>query len=305
MFNPSFFVIGAYRSGTTTLYRMLRQHPGVFLPLEKEPNWLAVEDNPEASHILRERSVPDRAAYEALYRERGADQVPGDISPEYLRNPHVAGHLAEIAPDARLVAILRNPIERAWSDFLLHRRDGNEPCETLVDALAQQSDRTTDGDHRAGHYLDSGMYATQLQRYLDRFPAEAVQVHLFEDLKTDLDGTMRAIFSHIGVDPGVEVEREKPINASGIPRNPVVAQVLKARSRLRPYVSRSVLERARPLWDRVLSSQLDRPTLGDADRQLLADHYRDEIPALGKLLDRDLSHWLRDTVARDDGRSDS
>lgn len=294
MFNPSFFVIGAYRSGTTTLYRMLRQHPGVFLPLEKEPNWLAVEDNPEASHILRERSVADRVAYEALYADRRADQVPGDISPEYLRNPHVAGHLASVAPGARLVAVLRNPVDRAWSDFLLHRRDGNETCETLVEALGQQSARTTNGDHRAGHYLDSGLYATQLRRYLDHFPADQLQVHLFEDLKTDLDGTMRSIFAHIGVDPDVEVEGEQPINASGIPRNPVVATALRARSRLRPYVSRSVLERARPLWDRVLSTQLDRPSLGPADRRVLLDHYADEIPELARLLDRDLSHWMEE-----------
>ncbi|MEM9565491.1 MAG: sulfotransferase [Actinomycetota bacterium] len=294
MFNPSFFVIGAYRSGTTTLYRMLRQHPGVFLPLEKEPNWLAVEDNPEASHILRERSVADRVAYEALYADRRADQVPGDISPEYLRNPHVAGHLASVAPGARLVAVLRNPVDRAWSDFLLHRRDGNETCETLVEALGQQSARTTNGDHRAGHYLDSGLYATQLRRYLDHFPADQLQVHLFEDLKTDLDGTMRSIFAHIGVDPDVEVEGEQPINASGIPRNPVVATALKARSHLRPYVSRSVLERARPLWDRVLSTQLDRPSLSPADRRVLLDHYADEIPELARLLDRDLSHWMEE-----------
>ncbi len=294
MFNPSFFVIGAYRSGTTTLYRMLRQHPGVFLPLEKEPNWLAVEGNPEASHILRERSVADRAAYEALYADRGVDQLPGDISPEYLRNPHVAGHLAGVAPEARLVAVLRNPVDRAWSDFLLHRRDGNETCETLVEALTQQSARTTDGDHRAGHYLDTGMYATQLRRYLDHFPGEQLQVHLFEDLKTDLDGTMRSIFTHIGVDADVAVEGEQPINASGIPRNPVVATALKARSHLRPYVSRSVLERARPLWDRVLSTQLDRPSLSPADRRVLLDHYADEIPELARLLDRDLSHWMEE-----------
>lgn len=292
--NPSFFVIGAYRSGTTTLYRLLRQHPEVFLPLEKEPNFFAVDGNPDASDILKTRAINDRAGYEALYRSCGPEQKAGDVSPEYLRNPYVAAHLAAQVPEARLVAVLRNPIERAWSDFLLHRRDGNEPCETLGEALGQQSDRTTGGDHRAGHYVDSGMYAAQLSRYYEVFPAEQIQVHLFEDLNADPAGTMSAIFEHIGVDPTFTVEREAPINASGIPKNPIVASALKARSFFRPYVSRAVLERVRPLWDKAISRQLSRPSLGQSDRRLLADEYRDEIPALEKLLDRDLSHWLED-----------
>jgi hypothetical protein len=292
--NPDFFVIGAYRSGTTTLYRLLRQHPEVFLPLEKEPNWLAVEDNAHVSDVIRERSVPDRAAYEALYRDRGPDQRTGDISPEYLTNSHVAGHLAKLVPEARLVAVLRNPIERAWSDFLLHRRDGNEPHETLSAALADQGARTTGGDHRAGHYIHSGLYATQLRPYFDLFPADQIQVHLFEDLKADPIGVCRAIFTHIGVDPGYTVTPEEAINASGVPRNAAVAAVLKARSRLRPYVSRAMLEKVRPLWDRALASQLDRPTLTAEDRRLLAEQFQDEIPELGRLLDRDLSHWLEE-----------
>ena len=290
--NPSFYVIGAYRSGTTTLYRLLRQHPEVFLPLEKEPNFFAVDGNPDASAVLRSRAVVDRPAYEALYGAAGAGQRSGDVSPEYLRNPHVATHLASEVPDARLVAVLRNPIERAWSDFLLHRRDGNEPFETLSEALAAQSDRTTDGDHRAGHYIDSGMYAQQLRRYYDAFPAEQIQVHLFEDLKADPLATMSAIFGHIGVDDSFRVEPEAPINASGVPTNRVVAATLKARAYVRPYVSRAVLERVRPAWDRMLSKQLTRPTLGAQDRELLAGLYGEEVSALGELLGRDLGGWL-------------
>ncbi|MFK8025101.1 MAG: sulfotransferase [Ilumatobacter sp.] len=289
--NPTFYVIGAYRSGTTTLYRTMRQHPEVFLPLEKEPMFFAIDENPDASPVLRSRSVADRAEYESLYAPCRPDQLPGDISPEYLRNPYVAGHLASVVPDARIVAVLRNPIERAWSDFLLHRRDGNEPCETLEAALAEQAERQSGEDHRAGHYIDTGMYAQQLRRYFDHFPAEQIHVVLFEDLRTDFAATMAAIFEHVGVDPTVTVTEESAINASGVPRNPVVAAVLKARGRLRPYVSRSVLERVRPLWDRVLSTQLDRPTFTPTDRALLTDIYRDEIADLATLLDRDLSAW--------------
>ncbi|MEM7273457.1 MAG: sulfotransferase [Actinomycetota bacterium] len=299
--NPSFFVIGAYRSGTTTLYRLLRQHPGVFLPLKKEPNFFAVDGNPDASDVLREWAVLDRPSYEALYRDCGPDQVAGDVSPEYLASPYVAPHLAATVPDARLVAVLRNPIDRAWSDFLLHRRDGNEPCERFADALDQQEARTRDGDHRAGHYIDTGRYADQLRRYHDHFDPSQLQVHTFEDLTADPVGTMGQIFGHIGVATDVEIDPEPPVNASGVPRNPAVASLLKARNHLRPYVNRSMIERVRPVWERFLSGQLDRPMLSDQDRARLVELYADEIEDIGQILGRDLSHWLQPAGSPSEG----
>lgn len=292
---PSFFVIGAYRSGTTALYRLMRQHPQVFLPLEKEPMFFAIDGNPDASDVLRSRSVKDRAEYEALYAPAEPGQVCGDISPEYLVNPFVPGRLASEVPDARLVVVLRNPVDRAWSDYLLHRRDGNETAESFAEALDLQAARITGGDHRAGHYIDTGMYAGQIERWLAHFDRSQLQVHLFEDVMGDTDATLAKVFSHVGVDPDQDIEPELPINASGIPKNKAVATALKARALIRPYVSRSLLEKVRPAWDRVLSRQLDRPTLTDGDRGTLIDIYRADVMRLSDLIDRDLTHWLETT----------
>lgn len=289
---PDFFVIGAYRSGTTSLYRYLRQHPDVFLPLEKEPNFYAVDGNPDASDVLRSRALTTRAEYDRYYAEAAPSQRRGDISPEYLRNPAAAPRIHRDHPGTPLVAILRNPVERAWSDFLLHRRDGNEPCETFAAALADQTRRQQGGDHRAGHYIDSGMYAAQLDRYLEFFPRDQILVLLYEDLVADRQAGMRRIFEHIGADPEFVTKDEEVVNASGVPTNPVVAFALRQRARLRPYVSRSLLEKARPMWDRFLSRHLERPELTADDRRLLVDIYRDDVTRLGSLLDRDLSHWL-------------
>lgn len=289
---PDFFVIGAYRSGTTSLYRYLRQHPQVFLPLEKEPNFYAVDGNPDASPVLRSRALTTRAEYDRYYADATADERRGDISPEYLRNPAAAPRIHLDHPDTKLVAILRNPIERAWSDFLLHRRDGNEPFDTLTEALADQEHRQSGNDHRAGHYIDSGMYHEQLQRYLDLFDRDQLLVVLYDDFRRDRHAVMRSIFTHIGVDADYVTTDEAAINASGVPTNRVVAFALRSRATLRPFVSRSVLEKVRPYWDRMLSKNLAKPTLSDADRQLLADLYRDDVTALGDLLDRDLTHWL-------------
>lgn len=289
---PDFFVIGAYRSGTTSLYRYLRQHPQIFLPLEKEPNFYAVDGNPDASPVLQSRAITTRVGYDKLYRAAEPGQSRGDISPEYLRNPAAAARIHRDHPDTKLVAILRNPVERAWSDFLLHRRDGNEPYDTLGDALAEQVERQAGDDHRAGHYVDSGMYHEQLQRYLELFDAKQLLVVLYDDLVADRHAMLVRVFGHIGVDAAFRTIDEAAINASGVPKNKLVALALRSRAKLRPYVSRAVLEKARPLWDKVLSRNLTKPTLSATDRRLLVDLYRDDVAALGTLLNRDLSHWL-------------
>jgi hypothetical protein len=302
---PDFFVIGAYRSGTTSLYRYLDQHPEVFVPPIKEPNFFAVDGNPAASAMLRRQSIGDRSEYDGLFRGAQPGQRRGDVSPEYLANPHAPGRIASEFGTAPFVAILRNPIDRAWSDYLLHRRDGNEPLESFQAALADQERRQRGADDPAGHYIDTGMYAQQLRRWFDHVDRARVLVLLHDDVIADRQAAMARIFAHIGVDPTFVVAEEDAVNASGVPTNPLVAFALKQRAVLRPLVSKRLTEKVRPAWERFLSRNLTKPALTRDDRRVLAEIYRDEITDLGELLDRDVAHWLHldedHLVARADG----
>ena len=253
---------------------------------------MAIDGNPSVDAVLAGRSVRSRAEYEALYDGAAPGQVLGDISPEYLRNPWASQRIRQLTPDARLVAVLRNPIERAWSDYLLHVRDGNEPSATFREALAAQEERQVAGDHRAAHYIESGLYGEQLRRYYDLFDADQLLVVLFEDMRDDRDATLARIFGHVGVDPGVAIDDADTYNASGVPRSRVVALALRGRHRLRPYVNRGLIDRARPHWERFLSSRLDRPMLSPDDRAHLARLFAPDVEVLSSLLGRDLSHWL-------------
>jgi hypothetical protein len=290
---PTFVVIGAFRCGTTSLYGYLRQHPQVFLPLMKEPNYWAVDANPDPGAELLSRSVRTRAEYDRLYADVRPEQIAiGDISPEYLANPWAVGRIRANMPDARLVAILRNPVDRAWSDFLLHVRDGNEPLRDFAAALDAQADRVAAGEP-SGHYLDSGRYGEQLRRYLEVFDREQLLVLLFEDLHRDTTQVLRSVFTHIGVDPGFVPVRLDAVNASGIPTNRAVATALRLRKYARPLVDRRLVERLRPGYERLVTRFLDKPTLDPALRARLVEEFRPDIELLQELIGRDLSGWTR------------
>ena len=298
---PDFFVIGAYRSGTTFLHRALGQHPQVFMPILKEPNFFAVDRNPDATPELLMRSVVDADEYERLYHGANVSQRCGDVSPEYLRNPAAPSRIKSTHPDAPLVAILRNPVERAYSDYLQHRARGSEPCATFGEALDQQDQRRAGLSRSAPHYVDSGMYGVQLERYLERFAADQLLVLLYEDLQADPADVARRVFQHVGVDPSVEVELGSDVNASGLPRNVVYRALLHTRRTLGTRLSPRAIETVRPYWDRAMRKGLVKPEFDAGDRRRLIEIYRDDIERLSAILGRDLGHWLGSAPLPGDG----
>ena len=128
-----FLIIGAYKSGTTSLNHYLKQHPQIFMPDFQEPNYFAEKRASvpagEPEHRYEERGyrrprVQSLAAYQRLFAPAGPDQVAGECSPEYMRNPIAARRIHEALPGVKLLAILRNPVERALSDYSMMVRDG-------------------------------------------------------------------------------------------------------------------------------------------------------------------------------------
>jgi hypothetical protein len=285
-------VIGAYKSGTSALHHALRKHPGVFVPQKKEPNFFAFADGAATDNPAAARSVVLEKNYLRLFHRAGADAVVGEVSPEYMTNPAACRRIAATVPEVRLVAILRNPVERAYSDYLMYRRDGDERCERFGDALDQQDQRYARGDP-TGYYLRTGFYAGQLRPYFDRFPREQIHVLLHDDLRADHHQALADVFRFLGVDPSFTPVDLEPVNVSGVPITRGATAALAARRRL-PGVLRPRLPEALKLRaNRAVERSLHRPELDPADRARLAELYRSDVVELGRLLECDLSHWLR------------
>lgn len=298
---PTFLILGAMKAGTTALYTQLGTHPEVFMSPVKEPNYFAfagqdlnfqapIDRRPDG---INHTSITDWDAYCALYDAADPDQARGEASHTSLYWPDAAENVKRRVPDARLIAILRDPVERAYSEYLHFRRDGDEPLDSFAAALDAEEERIRN-DWAMGRYVDRGRYDEQLRRYLRRFDREQIRVVLHEDLVQSPETVLRSLCSHIGVDPSVELQEDRRVNKSGVPEHEWMHTVLTGlqpvREALGPLIPDGVVKWANALKNR----NLEKPEMRAATRRRLIETYGPHVRALQELLDRDLSHWLHE-----------
>jgi sulfotransferase family protein len=287
---PNFLVIGAARSATTSLHHVLRAHRDVFVPKRKEPNFFAFEGMEDDSTPGARRSITRLEDYARLFDAVTTETSVGEVSPAYLRNARACERIHYYIPDVRLIAVLRNPIERAYSDFLMRVREGLEPYRDFGRAIAEEEKRFRDG-HPGGHYVRTGFYGSQLKPYFETFGAERIQVHLFEDLVDNPGRTLASLFRFLGVRPDLGA-RLLHTNLSGIPRGPAAGSVFWLRRRA-GRLARAVLPLgAKQRLAGFVEQGLERPPLLPEHRERLAGVYGEDVRELEGLLGRSLGHWL-------------
>jgi hypothetical protein len=297
---PNFLIIGTGKAGTTSLYHLLRQHPEIFMSPIKEPNFFAFDGErpcfrgPGDERTVNRESVVRLEDYCELFAGARGEKVFGEASTRYMEIPQTAARIRARVPEARLVAILRNPTERAFASYLHHRRDGREPCQSFADALQLEEKRTR--DHWGfGQYLGGGFYHRQLQAYWDLFPPSQLRIYLYEDFATDARGMLRDLYGFLGVDDRFEADLEVPHNVSGVPRSALLETLLSAsplttaiKSRLPPGLRQRIAAAVRA----GRNANLQRPAIPPETRRRLVDAYRDDVLRLQARLGRNLSAWL-------------
>jgi hypothetical protein len=216
---PNFLIIGAGRSGTTTLYRYLQHHPQVFMSAVKEPGYFAYPGG--KPHYVgpgdadaAERLFTSRAAYETLFEGRTKESAVGEASTVYLHAPSAPEQILRYIPQAKLVAILRNPIDRGYSSFLMNRQRGHEGLSNYIDAVEAEEARLAAGWSLLFGYRRNGLYWEHLSRYLVRFPRPNIKVYLFEDLRDRPLWLLQDLFAFLEVDPQFRPAISRRHNAS-------------------------------------------------------------------------------------------
>ena len=294
---PNVLVIGASRSGTTSCYNYLRQHPEIYMSPVKEARFFAYENQtldfhgPADRYTINRDSVTHWTAYQALFDGRTDEPIAGEASPIYLYHPAAAATIQQYVPDCTLVCLRRNPIDRAYSDFLNMVRLGWEPLRDVEEALAREEERKAKHWGPFYHYGSKGHYADQLQRYLDRFDRAQLCIYLFDDFVSDPIGVMQDLYERLGVDPTVRPAVETAHNRSGLPKSDLLHAALT--HPIAEAAFRGPLREVRQRW-REQNTRHEKPPMPPALRNRLRTRYRDDIVRLSEQIHRDLSHWLSD-----------
>jgi hypothetical protein len=293
---PNFLVIGAQKAGTTALYQYLKQHPQIYMSPVKEPHFFSFEGEKPVS-LGQGRKLTDHIthieAYRRLFEGVSAEAAVGEASPSYIYIPQSAERIRHHVPEAKLIAVLRNPADRAYSNFLYAIKLGREPLTDFAQALSEEDARIQNGWGAFWHYKRKGFYYEQLERYFDKFDRNQIKIYLYEDLDAEPVVVLRDIFSFLGVDESYVPDISARHNVSGVPKSRTSRAVVTGIETVTPFLKRVLPADLRRVRESIRNKVLhEPPPLSAETREQLAELFREDILKLQNLIHRDLSAWL-------------
>ena len=293
---PNFIVIGAMKAATTSLYTYLKQHPEIFMTKDKEPmffNNFQQENNYKILGSKRKR-LTTLEEYLTMFKDVKNEKAIGEASPAYIYNPKAPQLIKEYLPNVKIIAILRQPTDRAYSNYLHSKRADRENVTTFQEAIALENKRIEDNWSPLYHYIEKGYYSVQLKRYYQLFPKENIRVYLFEDVVKNTKETLKDIFNYLGVDENVEIDTSKKANVSGTPSG-LMGWILK-KMRYYNLMPKFAISDYLPKFvvKLIFRSVYKPPEKLDKNlrRDITEKYYKEEINTLEKLIKRDLNSWL-------------
>jgi hypothetical protein len=289
MRKPNFFIVGAPRCATTSVYTYLKQHPDIFLSLLKEPLFFGSDLTP---HPL---AISGEAAYQHLFAAAGGARVIGEGSVFYLMSKRAAEEIHAYAPEARILIMLRDPVEMMQSLHALYLRTGNEELEDFARALEAEAARAHGHGLPARVYFPEGLqyramarFAEPVERFLRVFGDQRVHILLFEDLLRDPRQAMRGLLDFLQVDPDVPLEFD-PVRATQSIRSLVLRQMRAA--------TPEVLEKLKRKTAKHLHHGPRGAPLPPELEARLREELRPDGERLQALLGRPLSGWYQPLAA--------
>lgn len=304
---PNFFIVGAPKCGTTSLHEYLQRHPDVFMPYYKEPHFFG--SDLDGSRFRQFRGKPER--YLKLFRDARGQSRIGESSPWYLVSQRAPAEIHQYDPAAKIIIMLRNPVDMMYSMWSQFRYSGNEQIGSFAEALAAESDRRANKRiRRAAHcitglqYRQMARFSQQLPRYFAAFGRENVLVIIFDDFRSDTAGVFRGVCDFLGIDSSLPMRfdirnpnketrwswLQQLIVGSGFSLMLLKDRLsyLATTHTLAPYRYRTrAVEGVIAAYTRYEQRSPLTPEL----RQSLQREFASDIDALSQLLDRDLSHW--------------
>jgi len=294
---PDFFIVGAFKAGTTALYEYLRAHPQIFMSVPKEPMYFGQDLTPRYRRITQDE-------YLALFRDANDDQHAGEASPWYLYSKTAAQEIRDFDGAAKAIVMLRNPVDVMYSQHSQLVFNQREDLTDFAQALAAEDDRMA--GHRlpadairpeALYYRRSVDFTEQVARYFDVFGRSGVHIVVFDDLVTDPRAVYRSTLEFLGVDPTFEVDLSV-YNPNKKPRSGAVQRLIFApRGPMKRVFGRlrsvPLMHSVRDALVSANSTKAARQTMDPELRAQLTAEFAPMVAELGALIGRDLSAWSK------------
>ena len=284
-----FFIVGAPKAGTTSLYHYLNEHSEIEMSSQKEPDFFSDQSLQKQKLYYDKNRIDTIEKYNSLF-EREDVILRGDSSVSYLFYEDVPHKIFTYNPDAKIIIMLRNPIDRAFSHYLMDYSLGliSESFETII----QKQSKHKNANLFYQQYIQVSEYSKQIKRYLEVFFKDNIHFIDYEDFKNDTSDVVSSVFLFLGVNDDFQPYLKKKYNTYTAPKNSLIRYVysfVAFRKMVANILSKNLTKTIRNL----LFRSDKKPQLPELTRNFLKKHFESDVRELSELLNKDFTKWIR------------
>ena len=284
-----FFIVGAPKAGTTSLYHYLNEHSEIEMSSQKEPDFFSDQSLQKKKLYYDKNRIDTLEKYNSLF-EREDVILRGDSSVSYLFYEDVPHKIITYNPDAKIIIMLRNPIDRAFSHYLMDYSLGliSESFETII----QKQSKHKNANLFYQQYIQVSEYSKQIKRYLEVFSKDNIHFIDYEDFKNDTSDVVNSVFLFLGVNDDFQPYLKKKYNTYTAPKNSLIRYVysfVAFRKMVANILSKNLTKTIRNLF----FTSDKKPQLSELTRNFLKKHFESDVRELSELLNKDFTKWIR------------
>ena len=284
-----FFIVGAPKAGTTSLYHYLNEHSDIEMCSQKEPDFFSDSYLHTQMLYYGKNRIDSIEKYHALFQQENI-MMRGDASVSYLFYEEVPQKIIKYNPNAKIVIMLRNPIDRAFSHYLMDYRLGlvSEQFETII--LKKSKHKYADLFYQ--QYIQVSEYARQIKNYLNIFSKDNICIIDYEDFKKNTSDVVNRVYVFLGVDNSFQPRLTNKYNTYSMPKNLIIRYIYSFVF-LRKIITRILPKNLGAIIRQLLFNNENKPKLSSETKNILKKHFENDVQTLSILLNKDFKKWIR------------
>jgi hypothetical protein len=285
---PNFFIVGTPKAGTTSLYHYLEEHPDIYMSPIKETNYFSYDEIKSQGLFYNEEHISSLHQYQEQFEEVKDEKAVGEASVSYLYYPLVPSKIKKFNPEAKIIIVLRNPVDRGFSHYLMDKRLGF--VSISYEDIVWKNSQHPQSKLYYQQYVSLGQYYEQVKRYLEVFDAKQVKILFYEDIVRDIQKVVRELYAFLNVDVTFSPDTQQQHNVYSSPKNFFIEK-LYAQKEIRTIVKKIFGENIQQQVTHLFFRK-EKPVLNEKLKLDLIEVYKTNVYKTSDLLQKDLTFWL-------------